>query len=271
MSDATLWDNYLQRIGLTAWPAATLDGVASLVLHHVRAIPFENLDPLLRRPVRLELSDLHRKLVDEQRGGYCYEHNLLFGAALRELGFAVTDLAAAVLWAHPEDAVTPRTHMLLQAKIDGQPHIVDVGFGAMTLTGVLRQEPGAQSTPHGDFRLVPGNEGSWRMQARVGDEWRTLYRYDQQAQTLPDYLVASHFVSTYPDSMFIRDLMAARAVPGLRLALRNRDYTRYAPDGTAQRRRLADAAEIRDVLVRDFGIRLPPDSYLNKVLDGLPD
>ncbi len=271
MSDATLWDDYLQRIGLHCWPSATLDGVASLVLRHVQAIPFENLDPLLRKPVSLALPDLHRKLVADRRGGYCYEHNLLFGAALRELGFTVTDLAASVLWSHPEDAITPRTHMLLQVRIDGQPHIIDVGFGAMTLTGVLRLEPGVQATPHGDFRLVPGEAGNWRMQAMVGGGWRTLYRYDLQAQTLPDYEVASHYVSTHPDSMFIRDLLAARPIPGARLALRNRDYTRYGPDGTAHRRTLAGAAEIREVLAVDFGIGLPPGSRLNDVLERLPE
>lgn len=270
MPAEAVWDAYLQRIGLPSWPAPTVQGVATLVLHHVQAIPFENLSPLLRQPVSLALPDLHRKLVRDQRGGYCYEHNLLFGAALRGLGLRVTDLAARVLWTQPEDAITPRTHMLLQVHLDGQPHIVDVGFGAMTLTGVLRLEPGVQRTPHGDFRLLPEDDG-WRMQAMVGNAWRTLYRYDLHPQELPDYEVASYYVSTYPDSFFTQELLAARPVPGARLALRNREYTRYESDGAVRRRRLESAAQLRDVLTGDFGIALPADEGLDAALDRLPD
>ena len=60
------------------------------------AFPFENLDILLGRAIRLDLESLQRKLVAERRGGYCFEQNLLFAAALEALGFDVTLLSARV-------------------------------------------------------------------------------------------------------------------------------------------------------------------------------
>jgi N-hydroxyarylamine O-acetyltransferase len=63
---------------------------------HVGAIPFENLDILLGRPVVLEIDALQAKLVSGRRGGYCFEQNTLFRAALERIGFRVTALAARV-------------------------------------------------------------------------------------------------------------------------------------------------------------------------------
>src|SRR5688572_5787925 len=94
-------DAYFERIGHRGPRPATLDTLAAIHALHPAAIPFENLDPFLGRPVRLDLPSLERKLVDERRGGYCFEHNLLLAAVLRRLGFAVTGLAARVLWNQP--------------------------------------------------------------------------------------------------------------------------------------------------------------------------
>ena len=45
------------------------------------AVPFENLDISLGRPIRLDRAALLAKVVDARRGGYCYELNGLFAAA----------------------------------------------------------------------------------------------------------------------------------------------------------------------------------------------
>ncbi len=45
--------------------------------------------------------------------------------------------------------------MLLRVDLDGQPYIVDTGFGGVTLTGPLRLVADIeQATPHEPFRLV---------------------------------------------------------------------------------------------------------------------
>ena len=43
-----------------------------------------------------------------RRGGYCFEHNLLFAGALQELGFEVEPMLARVRWAAPPGTVRPR-------------------------------------------------------------------------------------------------------------------------------------------------------------------
>ncbi len=120
---------YLRRIGGVDCRAPDLGTLRAIVARHARAIPFENLDPFLRRPVRLDTASLTSKLVHGGRGGYCFEQNLLLTHALDAFGYPTTGLAARVLWNRPADAPLPaRGHMLVGVDLEEGPHVVDVGF-----------------------------------------------------------------------------------------------------------------------------------------------
>ena len=54
MTSSVDLEAYFERIGYTGAPAATLETLAAIHLQHPQAIPFGNLDPLLRRPVHLD-------------------------------------------------------------------------------------------------------------------------------------------------------------------------------------------------------------------------
>ncbi|HEX6705637.1 MAG TPA: arylamine N-acetyltransferase [Albitalea sp.] len=263
-------DAYLQRIGWTMPVAPDRSTLEALVAHHAAAIPFENLDPLRGHPVQLAPDALQAKLVHGGRGGYCFEHNGLLAEVLVAIGFRVTRLAARVLWGRPDDAITARSHMLLKVDLPDGPSIADVGFGGMTLTGVLRLVPDEeQATPHEPFRLVAEDEG-WRMQAQLDAAWKSLYRFDLQRQHPIDYEAANHYLSTHPDSHFVSGLVAARAAPDRRLALRNRELAVHPLGGVSERRVLRSAAEIRQVLEEEFLIAVPRDAALDRRLDALP-
>src|SRR5258706_13268600 len=153
-------DAYFRRIGYSGERTPTLDTLRALQCRHTEAIPFENLNPLLGWPVRLDAASLEQKLVRDGRGGYCFEQNLLFLHVLKALGFSVLGLAARVLWNVPAGVITSRSHMLLRVDIGEEPYIADVGFGGQVLTGPLRLEPDTeQATPHEPFRLLRAGEG----------------------------------------------------------------------------------------------------------------
>jgi N-hydroxyarylamine O-acetyltransferase len=149
-------------------------------------------------------------------------------------------------------------------------YIVDVGFGGLTLTGVLRLVAGVeQPTPHEPFRFVE-DDGSFRMQALVRGEWRSLYRFDLQEQFQPDYEVTSYFLSTHPSSHFRHGLMAARSAADRRHALMNRSYAVHHLGGDSERRVLETVEELRRVLEEALRITLPDDPELDRALERLP-
>lgn len=263
-------DAYLARIGHTGPRAPTLDVLSAIQARHVEAIAFENLNPLFGWPVPIDLPSLEQKLVQGRRGGYCFEQNALFAHALRALGFRVTGLSARVLWGQPEDAITPRTHMLLRIDLDGRAYLADVGFGGQTLTGPLRLEPGVeQATPHEPYRLVQAGD-SFTMQSLVGGAWRTLYRFTLEEHFPPDYEVANYYVSTHPSSLFRQTLRVARAAPDRRYALLNRDLAVHHLGGPTERRTLESAAELRRTLEEIFLLNVPPGPELDAAFERLP-
>jgi len=269
MAAAVDLDAYFRRIGYEGDRSPSLETLRALHVRHPEAIPFENLDPLLRRPVLLDPASLERKLVREGRGGYCFEQNLLFGEVLKALGFTVSGLAARVLWSAPEGAITPRTHMLLLVEIDGAPYVADVGFGGQVLTGPLRFNPDVeQATPHEPFRLA-GENGRFVMQSKIRDAWVPLYRFDLQEQNRIDYEVANWYVSTHPASIFVNGLLAARTTPDRRYALRNNQMAVHHLHGGTDKRSLATAAEIREALQNEFRLTLPDAPGLDEALTRL--
>jgi N-hydroxyarylamine O-acetyltransferase len=264
-------DSYFQRIRYDGPRDPTLETLKAIHLRHPLAIPFENLDPLLlKRPISLDSEALQEKLVRGGRGGWCFEHNWLLMDALRALGFRVTGLAARVLWNAPEDAVRPRTHMLLKVDaLEGGPYLADVGFGGMTLTGPLRLILDAeQSTPHEPFRLLE-MPGGFILQARLGDIWKSLYNFDLQAHILPDYEVWSWYLEHHPQSPFLHNLMAARVTPDGRYGLLNNKLTAHHLHARSEQIMLRGTAELRRTLAETFGITLSDDQEVEDRLTQL--
>jgi len=258
---------YLERIGYEGNTRPTLQALKSIVLQHALVIPFENLNPLLRLPVKLDVESLAAKMVEQKRGGYCFEQNLLLKYALDEMGFATTGMSARALWQVPVQAITPRDHMVLLVEVEEEAYLVDVGFGGPTPTGVLRLAAHIiQNTPHEPFRLSTFADG-YLVQAQIRDEWTTLYRFDMAEQFLPDYEIASWYLCHFPGSIFIQQLFAARAIEGGRFALRNNELAKHTLGEETVRRTITMAEELRSVLEETFLISLPDSPELMPLLD----
>jgi N-hydroxyarylamine O-acetyltransferase len=250
-------DAYLDRIGYRGPHTATLDTLEAVHALHPAAIPFENLNPLLGWPVALDIHSLQAKMVSGGRGGWCFEHNALFGHALEALGFSVTNLAARVIWnVPPGSPVGARSHMLLLVNVNGLPYLSDVGFGGNVLTAPLRLEPHVeQPTPHEPHRLLPLENGLV-LEASVDGEWKPFYRFTLEPQFPADYEVSNWYLCHHPSSFFRQMLIAARVDPEGRYALRNNALSIHRKRGT-EKRNITGAAALRACLETNFGLRLP--------------
>ena len=117
------FDDYLRRIGQPAPSDASIDTLRRLHLAHRETFLFENLSIQTGGGISLALPDLERKFLDERRGGYCFEHNTLFAAALCEAGFESRTLLGRVRRGPPERWA--RTHMVLRVAIGGEVWLAD--------------------------------------------------------------------------------------------------------------------------------------------------
>lgn len=254
---------YLSRIGLQVSPQADAPGLATLQLAHRTAIPFENLDIPLGRPILVESDPVFAKLVGARRGGYCFEQNRLFGDMLMALGFTVRPLMARVHLRLPEGTMPPRTHTLLLVMIDEASWIADAGFGGAYVPPMpLGEGHLVQGPDGGAHRLVrqaaPGAlPGEWRLDRRAtdGEEWQAQYSFDLSEVAEADLAQASHWTSTRAGERFTTQRILSIALPAGFASLTERTYKVTSADEAIDRE-ITDARDYRVVLAERFRLDL---------------
>ncbi len=255
-------DAYLQRIGYDGPLDPSHATLAALHRAHLAAIPFENLDLMLGRGVRVDFDSIQAKLVYANRGGYCYEQGQLFGAALERLGYQVDRLLARV---GPDgEPVRPRTHLTLRVTTpDAATWLANVGFGNSP-PGPLElgnrdrgapQEPQEPQNLNGwIYEIAPDDaEETWKVRELQAGEWVTLYRYEDRPVYPADVMLSNHFTATYPESWFTWQPIVARRYPDAVHALVGRMYTITTPGHVKNRRTLTDE-EFATSLSEVFGL-----------------
>ena len=246
-------DDYLRKIGVTATLGRTVDTLRRVHLAHRETFLFENLAIQRGGCISLAIPDLERKFLDEEGGGYCFEHNTLFAAALGDLGFPRMLLLARVRMGPPERWA--RTHMVLRVLIDGDPWLVDVGFGAIGLLGPIPLRDGAVSD-QGGARYALRREGIvWVLSMRDRAGEKDLYEFTEDPQTVADIEVANHYTSTHPSSIFRRVLTIQRTTRDERTIMRGDVIVRFR-DGVRTEEPL-DGSRLRAVAWQLFGVHVP--------------
>ncbi len=258
-------DGYFARIGWSGPRTPTLDTLSSLLRAHMARIPFENLDVLLGRGVRVDVDSVCAKLVDSRRGGYCYEHSTLFAAALQHVGFEPSTHSARVIMVTPR-ANAPRTHMFLSVPLDGTTYIVDPGFGGHGPLVPVPLVDGRVVRDGSDVHRMVRCDGlggragpetrEWVLEAEIGGVMAPLWMSTLEPESPIDFVMANHFTSTWPESAFVQRLMLRAITADGRVSVMNRDVT-VARDGVLTKSTLADRTALRVLLARDFGIDLP--------------
>jgi N-hydroxyarylamine O-acetyltransferase len=248
-------DAYLHRVGFTGPLAPDLATLRTLHRAHVTTIPFENLDVILGRGVSVDLDDVQAKLVAQRRGGYCYEHGILFAAVLARIGFEVERLL--VRTGDPLEHPRPRSHMVLRVTVDGAPWLADVGFGS----GLLEPIPFAPAGPFRQgawwYEIVQGPDGMLRLRQDRGEGWTTTQTLVTDRVYLVDVAVANENTSTSPGSPFTRLPRVLRIDDDQLRTLAGLAYSVDRPGEPTVQRTIA-AAELGPML-RQLGLDLPPD------------
>lgn len=248
---------YFARIGFAGDARPDLATLRELHLAHATQIPFENIDPLLGRPARMDLASLQAKLIHARRGGYCFEQNTLFAAVLEQLSFTVTRLAARV---HVNtNRVLPRTHKLLRVEADGRSWICDVGFGSWGLLLPLELKADHEMQ-QGDWTLrLTRAADSFTLHCAQSPIGTALYSFTLEPQLTVDFEPANHYCSTHPQSRFVLTLTAQRAGLTERSLLRNREFILSRATGSTTQF-IGDEAQLRQILADRFGITLPANT-----------
>ncbi len=261
---------YLARIGLDAAPPASPEGLAQLQAAHRQAITFENLDVLLGRGIRIGSDAVFAKLVEQRRGGYCFEQNRLFADMLAAIGIANRPLLARARLAIPEGEIPPRTHALLLCDLEGEAWIADAGFGGSYVPPMPlrdRAEAIAGDGARHRLRRVGLPDGEWVVErtgpvastdgrAKDNADWQAQYSFDLAPVMQADLDMGNHWASTWPQGRFVLSPIISLVLPTGFISL-NAAMLTVARDGEVEKREITSAQEWRDVLAGLLKLDMP--------------
>jgi N-hydroxyarylamine O-acetyltransferase len=237
---------YLARIGYEGTLAPDLPTLTALSEAHLAAIPFENLDILLGRGISVALADVQDKLVTRWRGGYCYEHNTLFGAVLQKIGFSVVRLLART--GDPLESPRPRSHMVLIA--NGE-FLADVGFGNGLLSPLRLRADGSHQQGAWQYELATGPDGAWRLRDLQAGVIQT---FTEEPQYPVDIEVANFNTAKSPKSPFTRRIIVMHKDSAEVRSLIGRVFSVERPGSPTSRRQIPDE-EVGATLRDEFQLR----------------
>lgn len=250
-------DRYLDRLGIEA-SGATAEGLAILQEAQLSAIAFEGIDPLIGKVPDLSIAALEAKILRRTRGGYCFELNGLFGAALEAFGFDARPIMARVH--KPGTGPGLRSHLAFVVRIDGRQWLADTGFGGpgarrpMLLENGRIEEQGCDA-----YRVIAGEaSGETVLQKRLDDgAWLDLYSFIEAPVLRCDLEAANYLCATWSEMPFSKHLMLNRLTPDGRISAFDRAVSQVR-DGIKTTRQIETAGELVSLLRDGFGICLDP-------------
>ncbi|WP_298283840.1 arylamine N-acetyltransferase [Novosphingobium sp.] len=243
---------YLARIGFAGALRPDLATLHAVVSAHVQAIAFENIDVQLGRSLTTDVGAAFAKLIAARRGGWCYEHNGVLGAALMAIGFDVTRMSAGVMrQVRGDDSMG--SHLCLLVQCEGE-WLVDAGFGSW-LAAPVPLEHGTWMQPPLPVSLGTTADGLWRLCVGKGASAMS-YDFCAEAANEDQLSALCDWQCSDPASVFVQNLTVQRRDGARYLMLRGKVLSEVSAQGE-ERRELASAAELVDVLRDVFLLNVP--------------
>ena len=236
--------------------------VRNLHRAHLLAIPFENIEIQLGEIPSLEHDAIFSKLVVNERGGWCFEQNLLFAWALKQIGVRHELIGASVNRTKAVDGA-PINHLAVLAYVEEKPYLCDVGFGNGCLTP-LPLEEGTFNDTRFDFKLVHHGH-HWRFYNHR--ENGASYDFTGEPVDRATIEAANATLATALDSPFVQTLVVARLTEDGFSTLTNAALRRHTPTQINEESS-PNAAALALVLKEHFSLEIPNvDSLWTRVAE----
>ena len=241
--------DYFSRIHYSGPAAVDVATLREIHHRHLLHIPYENLDVQLGHPVDLNIERIYDKIVERQRGGWCYEMNGLLGWALETIGFKVTRMAGAVMRAVQGD-VQIGNHLVLEVMLD-EPYLADVGLGDGLREPIPLRE-GSYQQEFLPYRLELLQDGYWRLHNQPGSN---VSSFDFKQEPASEQLLAEkcQWLQTAEESPFKKLFVAYRFSPQNILVQLGKTFIKF-DDGRTIKADIHDLSAFNSHMAKTFGL-----------------
>lgn len=258
--------SYLNRIGIEKIFPPSYEFLAELQLKHLYSIPFEDLDIPSRDLIILDGERIFKKIIENKRGGFCYELNGMFHWLLTQLGFKVDMLSARVYNNQKEELGPEFDHMTLLVHLD-KNYLVDVGFGDSFRKPIVMPDGECEdvsgkyklkSDGGNIFQLWQMENGKWNMDespSEFVEEGKLQYQFTTEPRKFSDYETMCAFQQDDLSSHFRTRMLCTIATKDGRITLSNNSLT-ITGNGNKTKTEFDSEKEFLLLLKKYFGIEL---------------
>ncbi|MDG0842239.1 arylamine N-acetyltransferase [Staphylococcus equorum] len=247
------------NINVNYYTKTDLETLNHYIHQYVLHVPFENIDVQNKQPIALDDESMLRKIIQEHRGGFCYEQNRLFYSFLRGKGFDVYMISATI--STGEGWAMEGSHMALVVRLNHHKYLVDVGYADVPKKAIpLIKDQNEVIDVNGTYRVIHIDAYTIEMQKYKKDDWETQYRAIDTSKTLKDFAAGIEFNQHHPDSIFVRKLLVSKAKTYGRVTLSNAHLTMTNEEGVQKfpvtqnnyQTLLSDYFGIKDIQIQTF-------------------
>ena len=179
----------LERINLDGSKTyePTLQTLQLLQKQYILNVPYENLDFILNREFSVDLLKVYEKIVNNNRGGICYESHTLFIYLLQTLGFT-----AHLIFAKVEDITyigKDYPHLIILVKLDGNDYLVDVANGQNVREPLNMDNKDFISTAESNEYKIKATNNEYVLLARQNQKaWKPRYCFTKEEKKVSDFV-----------------------------------------------------------------------------------
>lgn len=246
-------EKYLFRIGLDRRDiSCDLESLQTLQLNHLLNVPFENLDIHWNVPIVLDTDRFYEKIVENRRGGYCYELNGIFNELLKALGYHTHLLSGRVFMG--ENGYSPDfDHLGVVVKIGDEEFLADVGFGDFASIPLKIDPSGEQADRDGTFYVRMTEHGEFEVEKLEDGKWVPQLLFGRSSHELTDFAERNEFQQHSPDSHFTKQKICSILTADGRKTLTDGKFI-VTSQGEKAESSVGLPQEFETILLREFGI-----------------
>lgn len=246
-------EKYLSRIGLDRRDIkCDLETLRTLQLNHLLHVPFENLDIHWKVPIVLSTDRFYEKIVENRRGGYCYELNGLFNELLVGLGYHTHRVSGRVFMG--ENGYSPDfDHMGVVVKIGDEEYLADVGFGDFASAPLKIDPSDEQVDREGTFYVRPTEHGAFEIEKYTDGKWIPELLFGRSGHELSEFAERNEFQQHSPDSNFTKRKICSILTADGRKTLTDGKFI-VTSQGEKVESKVGSPQEFESTLLREFVI-----------------
>lgn len=252
-------ERYLKNIGIKD-ELKNLSDVNTLIKKHLHALYFCNIPVLLGEDIELSLDEIVSKMVDQKKGGYCFEHNKLIYEALNYFGFEVQALFGRVL--NNQNIDVPKTHRFTLLTYNNEKYLVDAGFSFMSPFSAIKfSDTPTKTIFERDYIIKKVDANNFELAMVRQDGLYTLYSFDLANYNEKDFEMGNFYSSKYKNAVFVNNLVLSKITDEKICSLKNNSYHETSK-GKKEERAITTQEELNAILRDEFDYNISDEEVI---------